>query len=98
MSLGGLAILAGSHTVGVLRVHAAEWPGGVGIDTDQLGLTWYANDLCLGDALDFHRLTVHKALPNTTKVQIRFSVDYCYQAVSQPIMHDGLDPHYSLVG
>src|SRR6266508_784122 len=42
MTLGGLAILAGSHAVGVLPVHPADGPGGVGVDTDQLGLAWHA--------------------------------------------------------
>ena len=98
MSLGGLAVLAGSHTTGILPVHRADGPGGVGVDTDQLGLEWHASDFKPGDVLIFHSMTIHRALPNTTTDQIRISVDYRYQGVSQPIVHDGLDPHYNLAG
>jgi ectoine hydroxylase-related dioxygenase (phytanoyl-CoA dioxygenase family) len=93
-TLGGLAVLPGSHTIGLLDVHQAEGPGGVGVTTDGLGLTWRTNDLQRGDVLLFHSHTVHKALPNISGNRLRISVDYRYQGASQPVVEDGLLPHY----
>jgi len=95
---GGLAVLAGSHKLGLLPIHKADGPGGIGVDTDSLGLEWHTQAFNAGDVLVFHSVTVHKALPNVTADGIRLSVDYRYQGVSQPIVHDGLDPHYNLAG
>ncbi len=95
VELGNLAVLSGSHTLGILPVHKADGPGGVGVDTDQFGLEWHGGDFACGDTLIFHSMTVHKALPNLTPDQLRISADYRYQGVSQPIVHDGLDPHYN---
>jgi hypothetical protein len=92
--LGGLAVLAGSHKLGLLPVHKADGAGGLGVDTDPLGLSWRTTDYMAGDVLIFHSLVVHKALPNRTRDQIRLSTDYRYQGVSQPIVTDGLEPHY----
>jgi Phytanoyl-CoA dioxygenase (PhyH) len=95
---GGLAVLAGSHKLGLLPIHKADGPGGIGVDTEDLGLEWHTQPFNAGDVLIFHSVTVHKALPNVTADEIRLSVDYRYQGVSQPIVHDGLDPHYNLAG
>jgi ectoine hydroxylase-related dioxygenase (phytanoyl-CoA dioxygenase family) len=92
--LGGLAVLAGSHTLGILPVHAATGAGGIGITTDKLGLSWHTSNFAAGDILLFHSHTIHKALPNVTSNRLRISVDYRYQGVSQPIVEDGLYPHY----
>ena len=95
---GSLAVLAGSHKLGLLPIHKADGPGGVGVDTEDLGLEWHTQPFNAGDVLIFHSVTVHKAIPNVTNDEIRISVDYRYQGVSQPIVHDGLDPHYNLAG
>jgi hypothetical protein len=93
--LGGLAVLPGSHTIGLLPVHQAEGPGGVGITTSRLGLSWRTSEFQPGDALLFHSHTIHKALPNVSGNRLRISVDYRYQGASQPIVEDGLLPHYN---
>ena len=93
-TLGSLLVLAGSHKFGIFPVHKASGAGGLGIDTDGLDLPWCGNDFAVGDVLFFHSHTVHKALPNHSANQLRISVDYRYQGVSQPIIEDGLDPHY----
>jgi hypothetical protein len=93
--LGGLAVLAGSHTLGLLPVHKADGAGGLGVDTGHLGLPWHTIDYRAGDVLLFHSMVVHKALPNRTPDRLRLSTDYRYQGVSQPIVADGLEPHYS---
>lgn len=92
--LGGLAVLAGSHRLGLLPVHKANGAGGLGVDTDGLGLEWHTSDYHAGDVLIFHSMLVHKALPNLTPDSLRLSADYRYQGVSQPIVADGLEPHY----
>ena len=94
IELGNLTMLAGSHKLGILPPHVADGAGGLGVDTDSVGLAWYAGDLQAGDALIFHSHTVHKAFPNRTENQLRLSVDYRYQGVSQPLVADSLEPHY----
>jgi len=94
MELGELAVLPGSHRVGLLPVHAASGPGGLSVDTSRWGDTWLAQDMQAGDALIFHSYTVHRALVNVSQRRLRVSVDYRYQGVSQPIVEDSLRPHY----
>ncbi len=96
--LGGLAVLKGSHKAGLYRVHDAQGPGGMGIDTDKLDHAWVTIDYQVGDLLLFHSHTVHKALPNVSESGVRVSVDYRYSALSQPIVADGLEPHYGRLG
>lgn len=91
---GGLAILRGSHRVGLYKVHEALGPGGMGISTEKLDHEWVSVDYEAGDLLFFHSHTVHKALPNVTDGGIRISADYRYSPLSQPIVADGLEPHY----
>lgn len=92
--VGGLAVLKGSHREGLYKVHDAQGPGGMGIDTERLDYDWVTVDYQVGDLLLFHSHTVHRALPNVSADRIRISVDYRYSALSQPIVEDGLDPHY----
>ncbi|MFN8442938.1 MAG: phytanoyl-CoA dioxygenase family protein [Caldilineaceae bacterium] len=92
--LGGVAVLARSHTFDILPVHKASGAGGLGVDTDAIDLPWYTIDYQAGDVLCFHSHTVHKGLPNRTTNQLRISVDYRYQGLSGTIVEDGLDPHY----
>ncbi len=93
-ALGGLTVLRGSHKVGLYRVHDAQGAGGMGISTDHLDHEWVTIDYQVGDLLFFHSHTVHKALPNVTEGQIRISADFRYSALSQPIVEDGLEPHF----
>jgi ectoine hydroxylase-related dioxygenase (phytanoyl-CoA dioxygenase family) len=80
--------------VGLLPVHPASGPGGVGVNTDGLGLPWLAQDMAPGDCLFFHSHTIHRALPNVSEDRLRISVDFRYQGFSQPIVEDSLLPHY----
>jgi hypothetical protein len=97
--LGGLAMLSGSHRHGLFAMRPALGPGGVEADTSAVerehGLTWHAQDLRAGDVLLFHSHTVHRALPNVTPDRLRLSADYRYQAASQPVVADSLEPHYN---
>jgi hypothetical protein len=96
-TLGSLAVLRGSHTLGILPVHKADGAGGLGIETDSLQNEWVGGDFALGDAILFHSLTVHKALPNTTEDQIRLSVDFRYQPLSHPVHSSSMEPHHGQV-
>ncbi len=96
--LGGLTVLKGSHKRGLYKVHDAQGAGGMGISTEKLSYEWVASDYEVGDLLLFHSHTVHKALPNVTENRIRISVDYRYSAISQPVVADGLEPHFGRLG
>lgn len=67
--MGPLAVWPGSHRRGLLPTNAA---GCIRSDEE---IPWTSFDLACGDALLLHKLTVHRALPNTTD-QMRLSVDY----------------------
>jgi ectoine hydroxylase-related dioxygenase (phytanoyl-CoA dioxygenase family) len=76
-TLGGLAVLPGSH-VGGLRAH----DGGEGearfivLPEETL---WAGNDFAAGDVLFFNALTVHGARPNVSANGIRISADFRFQ-------------------
>jgi ectoine hydroxylase-related dioxygenase (phytanoyl-CoA dioxygenase family) len=76
-SLGGLAVLPGSHAGG-LRPH----DGGSG-EARFIQLPddapWASTSYRAGDALFLNALTVHAARPNLTRNQIRISADFRYQ-------------------
>ncbi len=92
--VGGLPVLVGSHRAGLLPVHRAVGPGGLGVSWEGLGLDWSWSPMRTGDVLLFHSLTVHRAMPNLSRSSLRISVDYRYQGWSQPIVADSLEPHY----
>ncbi|MBK7368258.1 MAG: phytanoyl-CoA dioxygenase family protein [Candidatus Eisenbacteria bacterium] len=77
ISLGPLAILPGSHRTGLVA-HATGAHAVLGAtDVSQDG--WVASDLRAGDALMFHQLTMHAALPNLSPDRLRISVDCRYR-------------------
>ncbi|MCC7358914.1 MAG: phytanoyl-CoA dioxygenase family protein [Anaerolineales bacterium] len=96
-SMGGLQVMRGSHTLGVLPVRAAEGAGGRSVILDGLDQEWTRGDLSAGDVLIFHSLTVHRAVPNTYPDRVRLSVDYRYQPVSLPVEEKSLLPHCNLL-
>lgn len=96
-SLGGLAVLEGSHHAGLFEMHPARGAGGLGIDTDELEYEWVSSEMKLGDVLMFNSHTVHKGLPNVSENKIRVSVDFRYQGVSQPVVEGSLLPHEKLL-
>jgi hypothetical protein len=96
--MGSLAVLEGSHRLGILPVHRAPGAGGMGIDTANLSNRWVGGDFAIGDVIVFHSLAVHKALPNTSPDRIRLSVDYRYQPLSHPVSEGSLLPHHNQIG
>jgi hypothetical protein len=93
--LGGLEVLAGSHRAGVRPVRRAEGAGGLGVETESLGLPWHGGDFRLGDVLLFQSLTVHRGVDNRTADRLRLSVDYRYQGLSRPLTAGSLLPHFN---
>lgn len=81
-SLGGLAVLSGSHARGLWDHDGGEGEGKhivVGAD-----VLWVGGDFHSGDVLLFNALTVHGARPNVTERGIRISADFRYRpAVDQ---------------
>lgn len=92
--LGGLRVLPGSHRQGLRPVRPAVGVGGLEIDGDvPFGDEWATTDFDCGDVLVFHSLTVHAAKPNRTD-RLRLSVDFRYQAATEPVVEPSLRPHY----
>jgi hypothetical protein len=83
LALGPLAVLPGSHLHGLLP-HAGHGAGRQGVRMNDEA-RFAAVPLAAGDAILFHSLTVHRALPNLTRNRARISVDYRYQPNDEPI-------------
>ena len=77
--LGGLRILEGSQTGGVMPFN----PETESIRIDDDDPRWRSAAYRRGDVLIFHSLTVHAGLPNTTD-RLRRSCEFRYQRVSDP--------------
>jgi hypothetical protein len=93
-SLGGLAMLEGSHKHGVFGVtHMEGGAGGLEAILCGLDYEWAEGDYEAGDVIVFHSQTVHKALPNQNGRAVRLSCDFRYQPIAQPIDSSSLQPH-----
>jgi ectoine hydroxylase-related dioxygenase (phytanoyl-CoA dioxygenase family) len=95
ISLGGLAVVPGSHRGGYLE-HNLRYDGavgGTGISLDESKTTWHTADFGIGDVLFFHSYTIHKALPNLSGNRLRLSTDNRYQLQGDTIDPDALLPH-----
>jgi hypothetical protein len=82
LELGPLAVLPGSHRRGLLP-HRGAGAGRQRVRAPAHAFA--AAPLAAGDAILFYSLTVHRALPNVTANRVRLSVDYRYQAASEPL-------------
>lgn len=95
VSLGGLAVMPGSHRGGYLE-HTVKYPGavgGVGLPVDESLAIWHTADYGLGDAVFFTQYSIHKAMPNLTSDRLRVSTDNRYQRQSDIIDPGALLPH-----
>lgn len=76
-SLGGLAVLSGSHIAGLFdHAHGDEEARHVEIGDD---VRWLSADFAAGDVLMFNALTIHGARPNVTARDVRISIDCRYR-------------------
>lgn len=92
---GSLSILRGSHQLGVAPLRACLGAGNRRSELDDRYdvLEWVGGDIRLGDALVFHSLTVHRALPNRGEA-MRLSVDYRFQREGEALTQGCLEPHF----
>ena len=91
LEFGSLQVAEGCHTQGVHPIRPTLGAGGLGIAADLEG-RWRGGSFRLGDAVIFHSLTPHRALPNRTE-RLRMSVDFRYQRAAEPVAPDSLLPH-----
>lgn len=96
MSLGGIAILEGSHALGLLPLSFSLGPGSrrAVLPEEASRLRWLSTDFSVGDVLVFGSLTVHAALPNLSENAFRLSVDFRFQEEGQPLCANVLKPHF----
>lgn len=94
-SMGSLAILEGSHKLGLQPVEYALGAGHrqTTLPPEIAQLEWAASDFELGDVVAFHSLTIHRALANDTEC-MRISVDYRFQAEGDALTERCLLPHF----
>jgi hypothetical protein len=92
---GGLTIAEGSHKDGVRPFRVSTGSGGMEV-VDSLEDRWVASDFVMGDAIIFHSMVVHKALPNLSD-RLRQSVDNRYQRVADPLVEASLRPYADLM-
>ncbi len=94
ISMGSLAVLGGSHKLGLLPLEYSLGDGHrqTSLSDECNTLDWVSGDFNLGDVLIFHSLTVHRALANQSS-RMRISVDYRYQAEDQDMTENCLRSH-----
>ncbi|WP_317932080.1 phytanoyl-CoA dioxygenase family protein [Halioxenophilus sp. WMMB6] len=99
ISMGPIAVLKGSHNMGVLPLEFHLGPGNrrATITNEVAKLTWVSTDFKLGDVLLFPALTVHSALENRDPERMRLSVDFRYQLEGEALVEQSLNPHFQRV-
>jgi hypothetical protein len=90
--LGSLTVADGSHEAGFREHKPSAGPGGWSVDADA-DVVWCSQGFTAGDVLFFHSLTMHQALPNRTRDELRLSIDNRYQRVEDEIDPAALQPH-----
>lgn len=95
--MGGLAVLRGSHRWGRLPLarHLGAGNRCAVLPDDMLDqCRWVTTDYDLGDVLLFPSLTVHAAMDNSSRLDMRLSVDYRYQLEGEALTDIVLHPHF----
>lgn len=93
-SLGSLRMLKGSHLEGLVEADPGKGPGGLQVEVEDDDPRWCTTDFRAGDAIIFTSLTVHGALRNNAD-HLRFSADFRYQSLLEPVLPASLSPHYA---
>jgi len=95
VEMGPVAVLAGSHKLGLLPVEFSLGAGHrqTALPAGAHRLDWVGGDFQLGDAIAFHSLAVHRGLANKSD-RMRISVDYRFQAEHQELTERCLQPHF----
>lgn len=92
-TLGSLRMLRGSHHQGLIEADAGKGPGGLQVEVSDDDPDWRTTDYAAGDVIVFTSLTVHGALRNNED-RLRFSADFRYQSLLEPVLTHSLSPHY----
>lgn len=87
-------MLEGSHLGGLIEADPGRGPGGLQVEVDDDDPRWRTIDYRAGDAVVFTSLTVHGALRNNED-RLRFSADFRYQSLLEPVLAGSLQPHYA---
>ena len=97
LECGPLAVLPGSHRLGLLPLDFHLGPGNrqAVLPTEEAASHWVTADFKAGDVLLFPSLTVHKALPNQHPSRMRLSVDFRYQPEGEALTEQCLQPHFN---
>lgn len=81
-TLGGLAVLPGSHAGGLRAHDGGEGEARFVVLPDET--VWASDSYGVGDVLMFNAVTVHGARPNVTLDRIRISADFRFQPAESP--------------
>ncbi|NNE74646.1 MAG: phytanoyl-CoA dioxygenase [Acidimicrobiales bacterium] len=92
---GALAILSGSHKLGLLPLEYSLGAGNrrAALDERVDDFDWVVSDFELGDMVVFSSLTLHRSLGNSTD-RMRLSVDFRFQREHEPLTAGCLEPHF----
>lgn len=96
-TLGGLAILRGSHHHGLLGLDRHLGPGNrqAVVPMEVLeACRWVTTDFRAGDVLVFGSHTVHASLHNASEFHLRLSVDFRWQLEGEALTAGCLQPHF----
>lgn len=95
-SMGSLTVLRASHTEGYIPIRRAKGAGSISVQLCPGQKVWVEGDFAEGDVLTFPCFTVHRALRQKQREQIRLSMDVRYQPVSEAVEQKSLLPHCEL--
>ena len=73
-SMGSLTLLRASHKQGYIPIRRTRGAGGIAVQLCRGAKVWVEGDFAEGDVLTFPCFTVHRALPQRHKEQIRLSL------------------------
>lgn len=100
-SLGGLAVLRGSSSYGVLPLARHLGPGNrcAVLPPEMVEeCRWVTTDFALGDVLLFPSTAVHASLHNASDILMRLSIDFRWQLEGEALTPIVLEPHFGRLG
>lgn len=95
-SMGSLTVLRASHTEGYIPIRRAKGAGSISVQLCPGQKVWVEGDFAEGDVLTFPCFTVHRALRQKQREQIRLSMDVRYQPAGEAVEQKSLLPHCQL--
>jgi len=95
-SMGGLAVLRGSHRKGYLPIQPSRGAGGIAVPLCPSETEWLTTDYAAGDVLTFPCFTLHRGTRSRRPDQIRLSLDVRFQPIDEEVESRSLQPHCEL--